>query len=98
MQTPSQISHAQLDHVTGGGTPPAPTPTGINPGNCGLGGVLHSLDHSVNALNSNNNNNGGMSTTDMMMFGMAMSMNRQPNVVVNNYGGGGGWGWHRHCW
>ena len=95
MQNPSHISVAQLDHVTGG-TPPGPAPASISPGNCGLGGVLHSLDHSLSSLNNSNNNNGGINSTTMMMFGMAMAMNRWPDVVV--YQGGGGWGWHHHCW
>ena len=97
MQNPSQISHAHLDHVTGGGTPATPTPTGISPGNCGLGGVLHSLDNSVHALNSSNNNGGFGNATTMMMFGMALAASRRPDVVV--YNNGPGWGWHHHhCW
>ena len=90
-----QISKAHLDHVTGGGAPVGSTPTSIGPGNCGLGGVLHTLDHSLSALNNNNNSGFGNATT-MMMFGMAIAASRRPDVVV--YNNGPGWGWHRHCW
>jgi len=99
MDITSQISKAHLDHVTGGGTPtsaPAATPTSISPGNCGLGGVLHTLDSSIHALNNSNNSGPFGNATTMMMFGMALAASRRPDVVV--YNNGPGWGWHRHCW